>query len=721
MSSDFLKEKKNLIIAVACILLVFVVALIYVSSESTRQARLSTQEKAKVVKEEEKTIYDNDKTGATGASRKVSPLPQVNYTDYGTPASLPALPRKASVIRFGQGLSQTEATTLGQRFGYDQVLSKGDQTLVYNLQDPASYGYMQVDKKTGSILFRSYADNAALPKGADPKEVAQQFLRKLGFVDPAVECGITYSRTDVPDATFVECHRSWETVGLPILNLPGLLNVPEDKPLTDLALGMVDDNDPKDPRIVNVSTGQDGLSRPDDFNSAVVVVGKEGRVLAARSNLKQVSSTQDIDVGSGLFTPQDAWQQIISGKTHTVLTVPAGQGTVDANKVFPAGQAVASNTTVTDVILAYVESPAGSQQYAAPTYLIRGKTQLSSGYEARYMRALPANTLELSAATYTGEVAGISTNSLAQGPDPSSLKLRTLTLVPTYPETPQSVAMAAGCMPSELQLSPQYDLSPYGVVGPWSIAPFVGGKYKEPKREGNYFLIPADKSQLPEINSVVAAFDSLTIPDAASSKAVVREMDNLLNEWSEYSLCPLRLTGSSPSIFLYAPQGVRFTVKPVNTLTYVDPRPTGGTWETEVKEDGLRVMGVARDYLYYEYTNGSFERPQKGWNVAKHELGSLAGSVGVQLSLTEKETARLAFELNHAAADVASDKLFVGLIPQSAVDGQLPLSVKSSSPVTVTRLHFYVGGGNGAVQSPNLTPVSRNSYMALELGAVSGK
>lgn len=724
MTFDWLKDKNKLLIAIGCIFLVFVVALLYISSESTRQARRTPSDTTEVTEADE---FPQDETvdRAVGQKPEVSSPPEVTFNNYQPPAQLPSLPASSQVLRFKQDFTPVDTTALGRKLGFTQELREGNEVLLYNLKN-TPYGFLRFNTADGSFMLQAKSRNPALPEGANPPQVALAFLQTMGLTDQAIVCDITYKQTDVTGATFVECHRQWSGVGLPILNLAGLLNEPQGKPLAELAVGMVDETTPDNPRIINTSTGQDGKERPKDFNTATVVVSDEGRVLMADSNLKWVETTQKLNPASDFLTPQDAWQQITEGKGLS-FTVPAGEGVVDVKKAFVNGRATAPVFNATDVIIAYLEVPAGSQEVAAPMYVFLGSATLDTGYEVRVIKTIPATKLGLSAATSIGaSVAGVSDTQLAQADlDPESLKLRTLTLVPTYPA--QIAEMVAGCQPSEFQLSPQYPLPPYGKVGPWSIPPW---RYKadgslQQFTVGTYYLIPGTPSSLPEINAVIEAFTALNVPDPGGQKAQPRQIGNLQNEWNRFNLCPLRLTGGSPSVFVYAPAGTRVIVDPVSKLTYADPKVSSGAWNVNVTETGVLANGVKRDYLYYEYdpTQVDFTRPAQGWNVTRENLSDLADTIGASMGLNRQETDRLSFELSHAADDVDGHSLFVGLIPQSALDAQLPLTAFSTATqsVPLTRVHFYVGKSGGAVQAPQLTPLTRSTHMILELGSFAQK
>ena len=188
--------------------------------------------------------------------------------------------------------------------------------------------------------------------------------------------------------------------------------------------------------------------------------------------------------------------------------------------------------------------------------------------------------------------------------------------------------------------------------------------------------------------------------------------------------CPIRLTGTSPSLFVYAPKGTAVTVEPGVKLTYSDPYLRGGdSWTARSLSGGaLDVAGAKRDYLYYEYAGASFARPEKGWVVKKSDLSSLANTVlAGGLGLNSKETERAVFELNHAAASIDAGTVFVGIVDGSEVAAKAPLTV-NPKPQAAYRIHFYVGHVAGSkVSAPELTPIVRQPFTVVELGSYSGK
>jgi len=227
-------------------------------------------------------------------------------------------------------------------------------------------------------------------------------------------------------------------------------------------------------------------------------------------------------------------------------------------------------------------------------------------------------------------------------------------------------------------------------------------------------LIPASISPLPNIDSVIAAFDTYSLE---GKKAEVREMKKLNQEWQQFNFCPLRLTGSSPTLFVYGRKRQEYKISIDQAITYSYPEAVNNSWTTKVSYDGLEIGSTKVHSIYYEYKPLKFDKPATGWRVSKKGLAAFANKVGSRLGLTSAETERLAFELNLAAYKVESEELFVGPIPQTEVDEKVALEV--SPQVPVVRYHFYVDQASGKVTAPSLTPITRSASMVVEVGAFS--
>ena len=158
-------------------------------------------------------------------------------------------------------------------------------------------------------------------------------------------------------------------------------------------------------------------------------------------------------------------------------------------------------------------------------------------------------------------------------------------------------------------------------------------------------------------------------------------------------------TGVSPTLFIYSSST---NVEPLAPILYLEEND---------------------QYLYYEYdsTNISFNKPKEGWVVDKSKLDTFVSNISNTLKLTSLESERLAFELNFSAVDVKTDKLFIGLTPQSEVDKNIPLKITSPNNPIVLRYHFYISSANEeTIQPPTLIQIQRNTPFILEVGSYFG-
>ncbi len=187
--------------------------------------------------------------------------------------------------------------------------------------------------------------------------------------------------------------------------------------------------------------------------------------------------------------------------------------------------------------------------------------------------------------------------------------------------------------------------------------------------------------------------------------------------------CPLRLTGASPTLFLYGPENTDYKVTPEVTLTYMDPVAEENSWLVHISDQGnTEVNNVERPYIYYEYEPVVFEKPQEGWVLNKSMLKQFAQkTLKDGLKLNDAETERGLFELQHAASTIKGTSVFIGLIAQSEVNQKVPITI-SPDPQAVYRLHFYVGSANSGEnpRTPLLYPLQRTETMALEIGSFAG-
>lgn len=336
---------------------------------------------------------ENQKTSNVQETSLNNP-PKVSFESYKNTTSIPQLPSMIRSYTFKTDFSKEEIAEFGDKLGLNSIQETDTEFLISNTQEPGKIGILTFNKKTGGFNFISYGKlSPENQEEKDPKLIAYQFLQFLSkkIADDSLICNITYNKQG-QDQTYVECHRDWQKAGLPILNFIGLLNVPEETALDSLKLGSIDNNTPEDPLISNVSTGKsaEGKMRPNDFNTITVAVTKEGNITSIDSNLRWIEKVSSIE-NTQLLQPKEALKMFGQGKSQLKLTLPAGTGDVDFDKVYQNNEAKAKEALITDYVLSYLENPPTiPQKELVPMYTIRGYATLENGYRVKYIETIPA-------------------------------------------------------------------------------------------------------------------------------------------------------------------------------------------------------------------------------------------------------------------------------------------------------------------------------------------
>jgi hypothetical protein len=273
------------------------------------------------------------------------------------------------------------------------------------------------------------------------------------------------------------------------------------------------------------------------------------------------------------------------------------------------------------------------------------------------------------------------------------------------------------CIPSVSDLNPIYEVD--GIK--------FGKNTKSPRKGDWYYIPPAGATE--DIVKTDVEKIKQNIQSLAGETPKFRQMSYILQEFkgtkkadAQCPECPVRTTGSSPSLFVYGQKGTVLTIQPRIALTYSDPSILEAKmWSIDIKNNNiLRVNNLNREYIYYEYQPLKFDRPKNGWIIEKSNLEKLALEIGAKLGLNAAEKQRLVVELKLAAADVPNDRLFIGLIPQNEIDKKLPLTI-TPQPNAVFRHHYHLtsAGKNEKSNPPKLSPLERKEFMVVELGAVA--
>jgi hypothetical protein len=241
---------------------------------------------------------------------------------------------------------------------------------------------------------------------------------------------------------------------------------------------------------------------------------------------------------------------------------------------------------------------------------------------------------------------------------------------------------------------------------------FPGVAYAIP---GGYYMAGANfavETQLQDwINRALERHEDGNFTDKDAGG--IRELIDIMRDIFTQPACPVRLTGPSPSLFVYSKLGVRYAITPQFSLTYTDPPIQYNGWII----NGNKINNTLRKYIYYEYNPVKFEIPSAGWVIKKSEIQIFAQTLSHKLALTHEESDRLYHEIANAAITINAQHIYVGVINEAEIDSQLPLKI-SPSTIHIRRIHFYITSRiPSEFSSPELKSIERAGEMAVEIGA----
>lgn len=649
-----------------------------------------------------------------------------------TPAS-----STATIYSLNTKYSKTDFNGLLFNFFQATSTKETDKSLrAYSDRSGSSMLYMQKD--TGSFLYKStegFTIASATGILDESKRVVAFAQDTLG--DDTLASLATYGKKSNPGVTYYELHRDWNRLGYPLYNLFGILNL-KNTPLSGLSLSKPTNYVEPDPDIVNSSDKTDGFKRLNDFNTVTIGV-RDGKIVDVISNLRLFPRTAVKPVTDNLISYNDAVKKLTKNEYSRLYTSPAGEGVVDREKMYPQNKATVTEATVTESAVAYLEEiPGTEQEVLAPYYVFRGTAMLSTGYRVTFVATVPATARNVLGTSTTLAQLDSSqkqgTFEFDEGPFPSASPnpAQQLPSDPSQPEQIPDTSTPRTQLPPADELcedDPQIANELYNVqvddatgvlFGQYDLKD-PGGRDKSAGADATgwygpqWFAVSQGNHDINQLNAIIDA--SVTklnfVRDEAGNTANVtslRDFDSLLNEWeSQAASCPLRLTGRSPSVFVYTQIPTTVSVSLGSNITYLDPPAKTNSW----------TITTPHDYLYYEYARIPFKKPAEGWNIGRLELKEFSAKIALKLGLNAAESVRLGHELTNASQDVHSDRLFIGLVDAAELNAQLPLEI-APRPDSLYRFHFHISPATlMPSHAPTLQPVVRSSYTIIELGATN--
>lgn len=592
-----------------------------------------------------------------------------------------------------------------------KLKKSSDDYDLYTAADGEKSSFLLINTKVGTFDFYS-ATGVKVAGSQNPESVATTIIKTLGMLDATITCPVTFQKSDAKDVTYVECHRDWNLLGAPLLNPPGILNLPETKFMSTLSPGYADPNGPKDSTVVNTNSKQDGLSRPVDFNSVVIGVQKDGSVITISSTMRQLDRDKKIATEK-IIGPQEALNKVKKNQTDFTIMIPAGAGTVDMKKVYPNNLADSRDAIITDMVLGYIEKPLEDIQSSyEPYYIVKGVATLNSGYTVKFIQGIKASQQP---------------TAFLQNPFVRSAYAQDNQNNPTVTNSPSPSPSGGACTPtpSPTECSKEtdyakvvtFDIPGYGklVLGQVSTAP------------NTYYLISTTGSTNKQnmINAIAKGLcPDLNIPTEiyTCKTRFPKVFQNTGGVQPGYQSGDPQcyITGLSPAIFLYPPEEIKITVITGAKLTYSDPEIKNNSIQTIVEPNGtIHSHGITRPYLYYEYDPSAtrFTLPQNGFVIARSGISSQLTKIASQLGLNENETNRLIQDAVNAVKTNAG-YYFVGVANTQEVEKNLPLKL-SPQPDSLYRIHIVLHpvSFDYKAQQPEILPLHRNGFTVVELGA----
>jgi len=518
--------------------------------------------------------------------QEVLPYPKAEFASWSQAPSPSYLPSSAAVYTFKQTYTQDDVQSLAKKLSLSGTIEKANDNLFVSEVD-------ETNNQSSTLLFNTKTNNFAylstkgIALAATPKTVQEKvslFLKSL-FFDPTLSVTASYKKNDKPGITYYEVHRDWQKTGFPILNNIGLLNLSEDQPLSTLSLTGKTSDISQDSNISQSSDSKDGLARQTDFNTITIgVKDKEEKIISLSSNLRQLQTNKLSLIFLASF--DQAYQRLKNNQYQSLLTSPSGEGVTSFDKVYPKNIAVAKNAVITESFIAYLEKPPTvSQSILEPYYLFRGYAQLDSGYRVNFIASVLASEAKTNNQVVLGE-----THNATQQQDDLSLPTILPTITPT--PTPAPTIPPSDCRPSVSQLT--------------NIHEYEGIQIGQDV-EGLLYYIPTEGCNTAEcLTQVLAALQYI-------EGDRLRSLSIILGEFSETPTCPIRLTGASPTIFLYGKKDSQVIIIPEAILTYADPAiDDDNLWKVQVKNNAsLEINQRQYSYLYYEYQPIKFNKPKK--------------------------------------------------------------------------------------------------------------
>lgn len=652
----------------------------------------------------------------TNTPLRIIKPPEVKFAHWQFPANTVVSTNAVPVYYLKSNYDDASIQNFGQKLGVTSAIQEKNESVMMG----DSNAFLLFNKGTGAFTYFTRT-GLKLASDKNTEESIIAVLKDLGIYDTSLRLTATYRKKNQSTVRYFEFHRNWDRLRLPIYSKPGLLNMPENLSFSTFSFTPQRGVAAVDTSIYETSDQSDGLARQRDFNTVTVAVSeKDNQIMYLSSSLRPLNS-EKLSL-TNMLSLEEAKSALLSGQNTEVMTIPAGEGAVKWESVYPQNIADADEATISEVTIAYLEeAPTQVQVELKPWYIFKGLATLKSGYRVRFIATIPAakqtqtflqkvlNFLAspVAAQSYENQYGSQKQGTFqlsAPSPTPSPTPTIPVVIPPTTPPTGPS-----SCTPALEKIQPLQDWR--GI----QVGYYPGEPPLTPlSQPAGYYL--ADSQGFITEEQVTRWVDEAMSDYGPPGQGGVRDIIDIMREVYTIPNCPIRLTGPSPSLFIYGLANTQYSITPQFNLTYADPgTSSANTWTVKHST----VNDLTRDFIYYEYQPVTFSKPVHGWRIDKKNLPVLVENIAQSLHVTTEEKDRLEFELYHAASDVRGEKIYIGLLDSQSVRQKLPLAI--SPPIdTVYRYHFYLSStAPSAFTDPTLEIIHREKEMIVEFGALA--
>lgn len=696
-------------------------------------------------------------------------MPEIKIDKFVLTTELPQKPNSLQIYQVKNSFTPDDIQNLAYDLGFEIVDAVEDGASTSQLYDIDNEQYLGFHKSTGHFTFISEVGLLPDSPANTPSQTAKNVLAQLKLDHPSMQPYATYKRKDDrTDMIYVEMHANWSTIGAPIINPLGILNLGQDEPMSSLTIGKQKLRIP-DENIIDTSDNADGLARPNGFNTVTMKISEtDGKVYSMSYEAPHIINSESV-TSSNIKSPVQAFSDYTKGKTSLGITGPNGSGTVSLADIYSGNTASSETVDVADIEIVYPQTNSSMPSYWCPSYTFTSYGKVQTGFDVKYVHTVPAvddsrcQSAVLGESTSLAQTGTFNTPSTPNKPDvpitqivgptndplqtgnskaADSLQYGTIAYTYTYvidtpvnecppnftnsyeiANTPDTIEYLAWIDPNQanVTLAPGQETRTFG-NGTQARIWYHVVKQKQ-----------GSQAQLTSLSPSKTANEVLTIRSRIFSrtckigKAQMCPKDPQLDALATVS-CSYLLT-ASPWLYAYSDieQQVDITVQPVGGMRYAQPALNGGnTWSVTTQDNGSMMFNDRpADGLLWEYHKESVKqaygqfnsKPVDGFVVATDEFKPFMAGLMNRIGLNEQEKKNALAELNRESSKITSPFVKISFVPNTFIEKAFPLTV-SPTPDTINRVYFEITelGTYQKIQMPELPHIDRNGLTIVETG-----